>query len=248
MSSNQNQNNSGSNSRPNGFNPNAPDIIQPYKSLITSGLFTAHVEFAEISTQFWMCPTDLTIGIDSTMKSGDKISAQRALDWAKAHDKVRSKSKSDKKTKEKDDVKASPLPKNSLDVRDFEGDGGKFLDRVKSVMGKISIATIKGRFISENIHGKTMKNSEIHSKFNKDKITFTSYWMECVNAPEIDHQYALLSLLCNKKKYTEIRERIEKDVSLIERLKLIKSFPVSELEDSLLSEKIEDDEGDDDDE
>jgi hypothetical protein len=138
----------------NAFDPNRPDIVQPYKSLVRSGLFQIEIKFDEMSITAKAIPTELAKKLDSGL--GSEMSLQRARDWAEAHDAIKKPDSKKKKTNSSTDAGKTPLPSKSLDSRDFEsGDAKSLQSRINEIFSNGKPGLWITRFYT--MEGKTKK-------------------------------------------------------------------------------------------
>jgi len=202
------------------FNPNTPNIIQPYKSLYLTGLFDIQVNFTNMMISTVAIVAGPAHVLDPTMVVGEKISLQDALDFSKRHGKISDKTKKTNPSQPK--VDAIPSPKRSLDRRDFELPQKEFEQRVNSVVGQIPVGSYRTKFYERLPETMNSPDKFARNKTNSgiEILTVSEVWKTWVSK---ESSMDLIYLLMDKSHFTKYSENPLNPSKIL----AIKTFPAS---------------------
>jgi hypothetical protein len=223
MSSSGNQNQNTRSGQQNvAFDPQRPQIVQPWKSLVGQDLFVLHAEFGAISTVVYGVPTQRAINLDSELNKDTKYPVSFCLDWSTSKVDLKPKGKKVNKPSKQTETTGA-LPKKSLDVRDFELNHEQFFNRVKDVVSRIAPGSVRSKVYSSGKFGSNVQEVKTTMGFG-DSMTLSGLWDYLVKN---NHSDVLLSIMTDKPHYDKI---IKDERCNIEKLLQIQSFPVPETE------------------
>jgi len=194
--------------RSNAFDPNRPDIIQPYKALVQSGLFKITIEFTDISISTWAEPLPMALAIDKDL--APKMSLALAKEFAEKHSRLQKPKAAKKKSNDSKEL----LPAKSLDVRDFSSK-----DNLQKRINEIFSNMKAGAFITRFFQIKGMNRKEYQAK-NPDipLITMKTFFddnIRVINNPKADIELVeksigdLIRIFSDEKHAKQISENID---------------------------------------
>jgi hypothetical protein len=155
-----------------------------------------------------------------------KYSISIGLEFGNRHGRIQKPKQTGAKASNNSTV---PLPKKSLDVRDFSLNSSEFLERVKEILAEIPNGSLKTKFFTHSGLGKSPKEfGEKNPKINL--FNFSSFWRYAI---EKGHHSDLVACLSDKIHYEKmLAEKVD-----FSKIGEIKSFPLSRESDITVYER-----------